>query len=312
VSTAYALKEHEELELFAPVIVRKVRAERQEIYYREGLLSLMMAEHPDHYGDHIKDFGRFVSERGGVVTLDLVHDYFRDLKVSTLAANTIRIRRQAVKARLRVEMDKQGDLNEAAKYREALSRLDRGETAAPKIQAAPIGADKVIRRDEYDRLLAVATRRDGLLLRYLWTTGCRASELTGARLDRCEVKGKVTQVVIRGKGDKERTLRIPTTLFEEIRTEFHGQTFLFETGGGRPFSRVYLSTRVHELVFKVLGRKLGAHALRHSFATRQIRRTGKIQAVSTYLGHSSVSITLGFYCHEVLDDGELFDPEDGE
>jgi hypothetical protein len=54
---------------------------------------------------------------------------------------------------------------------EALSCLDRGaDTKAPKVQAAPVGADKVIRRDEYDRLMAAATKRDGLLLRYLWTT----------------------------------------------------------------------------------------------------------------------------------------------
>jgi hypothetical protein len=47
-------------------------------------------------------------------------------------------------------------------------------------------------------------------------------------------------------------------------------------------------------------------------ATRQIRRTNKIQAVSSYLGHGSPSITLALYTHEQLEDDELFDPEDGE
>ena len=88
--------------------------------------------------------------------------------------------------------------------------------------------------------------------------------------------------------------------------------YLFETSGGRPFSRIYVSERVHKLAREVLGRRLGAHSLRHSFATRQIRRTGKIEGVSAYLGHSSPSITMAFYCHERLEDDELFDPEDGE
>jgi integrase len=53
-------------------------------------------------------------------------------------------------------------------------------------------------------------------------------------------------------------------------------------------------------------------ATAHSFVTRQIRRTKKIQAVSSYLGHSSIAITIGFYVHKQLDDDELFDPGDGE
>ncbi len=60
-----------------------------------------------------------------------------------------------------------------------------------------------------------------------------------------------------------------------------------------------------------LRRLLGAHALRHSFAARSDRRTGKTQALSQYLGHSSVAITMSIHVHESPDDGELFDPEDG-
>ena len=155
-----------------------------------------------------------------------------------------------------------------------------------------------------------ASYRDELLLDFLWTTGCRVSELTGALLARCEVKGKTVYIPVTGKGNKERVIRIRTSLFDAIRAEFKGTVYLFETVNGRPFSRVYVSTRIHRLALEVLGRHLGAHSLRHSFATRQIRRTNKIQAVSTYLGHSSTAITMGFYVHEQLEDNELFDPED--
>jgi len=34
-------------------------------------------------------------------------------------------------------------------------------------------------------------------------------------------------------------------------------------------------------------------------------RTGKLQAVSQYLGHSSTAITADMYVHQSLDDGEL-------
>lgn len=264
----------------------------------------------DNYGDHVKPFLAFAELRGGDVAYQTVHDYFKELARAPCAANTKRIRRQAVKARLRVAM-RGMDFNQAAALSAALRDLDHdSETRAPKVQAAPIGREKVLTRDDFDRLMAKASARTGILLRFLWTTGCRVSELTGALLARCKLDGETVHVTITGKGSKERTVRIPAALFAEIRQTFPGDVFLFTTGGGRAFSRVYVSTQIHRLALRVLGRRLGAHSLRHSFATRQIRRTGKVQAVSQYMGHSSVSITLSFYVHERLDDGELFDGED--
>lgn len=55
--------------------------------------------------------------------------------------------RQAVKARLRAALYDEMDFNKAAQFREALTKLDR-EVQAPKVHAAPIGAEKVSRRDE--------------------------------------------------------------------------------------------------------------------------------------------------------------------
>ncbi|MGA2436577.1 MAG: tyrosine-type recombinase/integrase [Bryobacteraceae bacterium] len=270
----------------------------------------MRAPRADAYGEHVKDFLAFAEARGGPVDFETVRDYFLELNASPCANSTKGIRRQAVKARLRAAFDGM-DFNQAAAFREALAKLDR-EVKAPKTQAAPIGADRILRRDELDRLLAVATARDSCFLRFLWRTGARVSELTGLRLDQCERQGDVARLRVVGKGNKERFLRIRAKLFDQIRETFRGGTYLFETAGGRPFSRIYVSERIHKLAADVLGRKLGAHALRHSFATWTIRRTNKIQAVSTYLGHSSTAITMNFYVHEQLDDDELFDPEDVE
>jgi integrase/recombinase XerD len=287
-STAAQLQEHvEEGRFFAPSIVR-----------HDSILEAMRAVQGDSYGYHVRDFLDFAQDNGGV-SFETVRDYYQALNGRPYANSTKRLMRQAVKSRLR------------AAFREALSKLDR-QVKAPKVQGAPIGADKVLRRDELDRLLAVATEHDAAFLRFLFRTGARVSELTGLRLDQCERQGDVVRLRVVGKGNKERFLRIKATLFDQVRETFKGSTYLFETRTGKPFSRVYVSTRIHKLAEAVLGRKLGAHALRHSFATWTIRRTNKIQAVSTYLGHSSTAITMNFYVHERLDDDELFDPEDGE
>jgi integrase len=58
-------------------------------------------------------------------------------------------------------------------------------------------------------------------------------------------------------------------------------------------------------VLKATGRHFSPHGCRHTFATRAIERTGKLKAVSEYLGHASVSITLDMYVHEEIADDEL-------
>ena len=50
-----------------------------------------------------------------------------------------------IKARLRSAMTGM-DFNAAAQFREALAKLDH-EVKAPKVQAVPVGTDKVLRRD---------------------------------------------------------------------------------------------------------------------------------------------------------------------
>jgi integrase len=245
-STAAELEREQARPFFAPQVAR-----------HDSILEAMRAV-SDCYGYHVRDFFDFAEHNGGV-SFEIVKPYYQDLNGRRYANSTKRLMRQAVKARLRATLDGAMDFNAAAAFREALAKLDR-QVKAPKVQTAPIGQDKVIRRDEYERLIIAASYRDKLLLSFLWTTGCRVSELTGAR----------------------------------------------------PFSRVYVSTRIHKLALAVLGRGLGAHSLRHSFATRQIRRANKVQAVRAYFGHSSTAITMNYYVHERLDDDELFDPEDGE
>jgi site-specific recombinase XerD len=206
----------------------------------------MKAEREDGY--HVRDFLAF-AEKQGEVTYKTVADYFRALNDKPYANSTKRtkrIKRIAVKARLRAVLADGMDFNQAAALREALAKLDR-EVKAPRAQAAPIGADKVIRPDELDRMLAVATKRDACLLRFLWAKGARISELTGLRLDRCESQGGVVRLRVVGKGNKERFLRIRAALFNQIRESFPGRTYLFETNGGRALSRVNISSRIHKL-----------------------------------------------------------------
>ena len=139
----------------------------------------------------------------------------------------------------------------------------------------------------------------------LWVTGCRISEILGVKLAQCEQHGERVHIRIMGKGKKERYVWIPLVLYRRILATFGGTTYLFETSAGKPYSRSYVSNQIAKLGRAILGRRISAHTFRHSFATRKIRETGKIQAVSEYLGHSSVAITLSLYCHDELSEEDL-------
>jgi integrase len=261
----------------------------------------------DCYTYHVKTFTGWLRETGRVFDLDSVSEYFRELNRSNYTAGTIAMKRQAVKNRLRLLSD-QLDPSTAYRFERAMKRLDSDpDTKGPKKQRAAIGSSSVLSESEYHTvILRARSDRQRLFVRFLWQTGCRVSELAGARVGDCKRSGAAVDIRIVGKGRKERHVRITGDLYDQIRETFRGEEYLFETSTGKPYRRSYVSDQIGKLTERVIGRRLSAHKLRHSFATRMLRNTGKLTAVSQYLGHSSTAITSDYYVHESLDDGELF------
>jgi integrase/recombinase XerD len=167
-----------------------------------------------------------------------------------------------------------------------------------------IRAEKMLTAAEVGTLLAALSPRGQGFVRFLYATGCRISEATGVRLTDCHDNGGVT-IEVTGKGSKARKVRLSRSLFDELRRTFNGSTWLFETGKGNRYPRTYVSAMIERASKRALGRMVSAHALRHSFATSMIAKTGKVRAVSEYLGHADPSTTLRYYSHEALNDSEL-------
>jgi integrase/recombinase XerD len=276
----------------------------------DRLLSLMLQPRADHYQVHLKDFQGFIGTEP--VTLESIDAYFHALNDEPVSASTKLVRRSAVRNRLRHAIELQEDLNLKEKLSKAFDRVD-ASVPSPKIQSAPITSDRIISVTEYHALRKAATRRDRLWLAFLYQSGCRISEATGVLLDQCEDLGTTVRLRIHGKFEKERFIRIRKNLFDAICKEFCGQTYLFETREGKRFSRTYVSARIRKLTLSTLGRSLSAHSLRHSFASRAVRdNPGKLEAVSKWLGHSSVGFTLSRYVHDSLTDDEILGPEEVE
>jgi integrase/recombinase XerD len=218
-----------------------------------------------------------------------------------LAAGTKLVRRNAVKARLRAMLSST-DFNKQAQLDAMLRHLDHdSETRAPTMVRTGVAEDRIISRREFDLLVAGTSRRTALSLWFLYNTGCRVAEMCSARLDTCEDLGDMVRLRVTGKGNKERKVDIEKALFKAIRATFPGKTFLFQTRGGKPFRPTYVSYEIIKAGRRILGRRISAHTMRHSFATLAIREGASIKAVSEYLGHSSTAITMDMYVHESLE-----------
>jgi integrase len=146
-----------------------------------------------------------------------------------------------------------------------------------------------------------------LWIGFLWETGCRVSEMTGVTLANIKRANDTYSIRIKGKGAKERWLKIGCPeLIDEIRQHFGSTEFLFEHRNeaqeiARPYTAGHVSMAIHRLGWTVLGKRISAHALRHSHATHLYALNHDAVALQHDLGHSNVATTLTYYAHSVYD-----------
>jgi len=167
--------------------------------------------------------------------------------------------------------------------------VDRYKPADPDV--------KYLKRYEVEQLISQSSRRIGLIIKFLFYTGCRISELIGIRLNNCYTENNFVKIKIVGKGRKERILIIPENLFNELKTFFNGKQYLFETKNGGQFNRSNLFIEIRRYSRKILNKSIGCHTFRHSFGSYHIQeRKIDIVSVSKYMGHSDIGTTSKFYC----------------
>lgn len=140
--------------------------------------------------------------------------------------------------------------------------------------------------------------RDRLAIDMLYSTGMRASELTGL-LDTDVNCGK-GELKVLGKRNKERIIPFGNELrqmidqYRQIRPATASTAF-FVRSDGRPMSYAMLRGIVRR-EFAGSGASPTPHWLRHSFATDMLNDGAGLNAVKDLLGHASLSTTQ-IYTH---------------
>jgi len=239
----------------------------------------------------------WMDRNGTLPNEDGIREYFRHLAEKTsptgkkLSASTQLLYRQAVKHRVTLIARGIGDSALTAQVRAMFDNIEHNMKKPTRGDRLPT-REKFLTREDVGALVdAAGSDRQRLLIKALWITGGRVSEVCAMRLDTrdgSDADGWTYTVI--GKGGKERRLFVPGALHSAIRAAFPGDEYLFTTATGGRFAGDYVSRLVRR-AGKRIGKRISAHVLRHSIITHHIKNGEDIEAVRDFAGHSSISTT---------------------
>jgi len=243
-----------------------------------------------NYAQDVKLFNNYLLE-SGLDFKNALQSYFTEI-INKYRPSTIARKKQALKAAIKSQLGQGLSLGQIAQINAFFEEI---KIPTPKKQ---ITTDQTISEKELQELITVSGKKTALIIRALYSTACRISELVNIKLSDCTEKKDGVSIRIIGKGRKERTVYLDITLFNEIRNTYQGNTFLFETAGGEPVNRITAYTLIKRAGKKIGRPDIHPHTVRHSFATNRLKELG-IDTIGAYLGHSKISTTAQYYLHNI-------------
>ena len=144
--------------------------------------------------------------------------------------------------------------------------------------------------------------RDAAMLELLYGGGIRVSELVGLRVE--DLSLDQGQILVRGKGDKERVVPLGRAAVEALEKYLRLGRPQLERKRRAP--EIFLSARgtalTRQSVWLLVKRydaQASPHMLRHSCATHMVERGADLRTVQTLLGHADIATTQ-VYTHLAL------------
>ncbi|UYP69215.1 tyrosine recombinase [Thalassobacter stenotrophicus] len=266
------------------------------------------------YARDLMDFVAWSDAPGNVfsaVTKADVEAYLIHCEAQGLAASTRARRLSALKQLFRFAYEEGWRADNPA-----MQVKGPGKTKSLPQTLPPEAVEALLSAAEQTAKTAHGRARDTALMRLLYATGMRVSELVG--LPVAAVRGNPNMVLVRGKGGRERMvplspdareavghwLSIRDTREDTLRMEMGTppSRFLFPSNGKLGhLTRNWFFTRIKRFALEAQldPSQITPHTLRHAFATHLLAGGADLRVIQTLLGHADVS-TTEIYTH-VLD-----------
>ena len=189
---------------------------------------------------------------------------------------------------------------ERERFEELGDEINREEMSTRRLPAVPT-------RDEVRRMLQAAqaqdrdiNKRDYLIIRLMYATGCRRSELENMRL--ADMNFKEQRVFVRdGKWDKDRYVLIDKKTAELMENFTYGLGLadpIFDIQDRQINRRIIHWAEVAGLAerYDAQGRTFTSHSLRHAYATHMHESGIDLYALKNLMGHRFFTTTK-IYIH---------------
>lgn len=173
--------------------------------------------------------------------------------------------------------------------------------AAVKLRPNPDGlAQRILEEGEVARLIDQAQGRDQIILRLLYTSGVRVSELAQLKWSDIMPRADGGQITVFGKGGKTRSILLKARTWDallSLRGESGASDPVFRSRKGGHLDVSQIRRIVYAAAARAgLERKISPHWLRHAHASHALDRRAPLHLVQATLGHASIS-TTGRYLH---------------
>ena len=176
------------------------------------------------------------------------------------------------------------------------------------------GLPKLVKETDIDKMFLVPNikselgQRNLLIIRMLYATGVRVSELVNIKLLDINFSDRTIRVL--GKGSKERIVVFGNNTKEILELYLNNgrhkldkcnSEYLFLNKDGNRLSDRYVRNIINDIIFKAsIEINVSPHMLRHTFATNMLNNGADLVSVKDILGHESLN-TTSIYTH-VSDD----------
>lgn len=167
---------------------------------------------------------------------------------------------------------------------------------------------KVLSIEQLTNLInAEPNKRNKLLLRILYFTGARVSEICDLKWQDAQVRARGGQLVLTGKGNRTRSVLLPVQIWQELQGFRNGaadEMPIFAsrqrdslTGAIRPLTRRHILEIIKQAARRIsINDNISPHWFRHTHATHALSKGVPLHVLQTTLGHASIA-TTGKYLH---------------
>tara|TARA_Y100000310_G_scaffold159627_1_gene159302 strand:- start:60541 stop:61362 length:822 start_codon:yes stop_codon:yes gene_type:complete len=230
---------------------------------------------------HNRKFLQYIKKDPNKVTEDEIKGYLADLiSKKELSLKTISLK----KASLKFLFDE-------------VLKMNIVNLKTPKV---PRSIPVILTKEEVKRLIDSASRiKTKLIIKLLYSSGLRVSELTNLKINDLEFEEKIGWVR-KGKGSKDRMFLLSDSLIIDIKNHLktlsEDEIYLF------PGKNTTLTPRNIQKIIETTGKKANIkkqvtpHKLRHSFATHLLSDGVDIRFIQSLLGHTNLNTTQ-IYTH---------------